>query len=164
MSKHEKAQLPDPNSSPELFENLLMRRVAAFFIDTFVLTLIVSVISIIGLVMGLFTFGVSWLALLVVLPLSIVAYYGATLGSEKRATIGMSVMDLVLTPARGGPMNGWAAFAHPLVFWITSWILPPFSLMVALFTPRRQMIHDYIMGTLMVRRSPMEQHWNRHAA
>lgn len=164
MNQNSITELPDPNTFPELFENLITRRVMAFVIDTFVLTLIVSVVAIIGFIMGLFTFGLSWFALLFVLPLSIVAYYGTTLGSEKRATIGMSVMDLVLTPARGGPMDGWTAFAHPLLFWITSWILPPFSLMVALFTPRRQMIHDYIMGTLMVRRSPMERHWREQSA
>jgi uncharacterized RDD family membrane protein YckC len=33
------------------------------------------------------------------------------------------------------------------------------TILFALFTPRRQMIHDLIMGTLMVRRSPMMQHW-----
>jgi uncharacterized RDD family membrane protein YckC len=45
------------------------------------------------------------------------------------------------------------------VFWVTVWISLPISLLVALLTPRRQMIHDLIVGTLMVRRSPMERHW-----
>ena len=114
--------------------------------------------------MGLMTFGAAWLALIFVVPLSIVAYYAKTLGSEKRATIGMGLMDLVLTPARGGPMNGGHSFLHPLIFWLTCWILPPFSYLIALFTPRRQMIHDLILGVLMVRRSPMDAHWDEQAA
>ena len=65
-----------------------------------------------------------------------------------------------MTPTRGAPLEGWAAFAHPLIYWLTCWVLPPFSLLVALFTPRRQLLHDLLLGTLMVRRSPMERHWD----
>ena len=32
---------------------------------------------------------------------------------------------------------------------------------VALFTPRQQMVHDLVTGTLMLRRSPMVRHWAR---
>ncbi len=45
------------------------------------------------------------------------------------------------------------------LFWITVWVAWPVSLLVALFTPRRQMVHDLVTGTLMLRRSPMERHW-----
>ncbi|VAW20806.1 hypothetical protein MNBD_ALPHA12-1595, partial [hydrothermal vent metagenome] len=89
-------------------------------------------------------------------------YYAATLGSSRRATIGMAIMDLVLTPTRGLPMDGWRAFLHPLVFWLTVWILPPVSLLIALFTPRRQLLHDLVVGALMLRRSPMDKHWARY--
>ena len=151
--------LPDPSTAPELFEGLLTRRVAAWFIDVLVMSAMIMVFSIVGLVAGFLTFGLAWLALIVVIPATVVLYYGATLGSAKRATLGMQAMDLVLTPTRGQPLNGPMAFVHAAVFWITIWISLPISLLVALFTPRRQMIHDLIVGTLMVRRSPMERHW-----
>ena len=151
--------LPDPSTAPELFEGLLTRRVAAWFIDVIVMSAMIMVFSIVGLVAGFLTFGLAWLALIVVIPATVVLYYGATLGSAKRATLGMQAMDLVLTPTRGQPLNGPMAFVHAAVFWITIWISLPISLLVALVTPRRQMIHDLIVGTLMVRRSPMERHW-----
>lgn len=69
------------------------------------------------------------------------------------------MMDIVLTPTRGRPLDGMMAVLHALVFWVIVWISWPFSLLIALFTPRRQMLHDLIVGTLMVRKSPMTRHW-----
>lgn len=156
--------IPDPQTAPELFEGLLTRRVFAFLIDLVVMGLLITAFAIVGLIAGFVTFGLGWLALLVVVPATIVLYYGATLGSPKRATLGMQAMDIVLTPTRGQPLDGWMAIIHAGVFWITTWISWPLSLLFALFTPRRQMIHDLVTGTLMVRRSPMERHWRDHSA
>lgn len=153
------ADLPDPATAPELFEGILTRRVLAYLIDVVIMAGLVAVVSVVGGVIGLLTFGLGWIALIVVIPLVIAAYYAATLGSHRRATIGMQLMDIVLTPARGQPLDGWAAVLHALLFWVTIWISWPVSLVFALFTPRRQMLHDLLLGVLMVRRSPMERHW-----
>lgn len=155
--------LPDPSTAPALFEGVLTRRVMAFFIDLFVMGLMILAFALVGLIAGFLTFGLAWLALIFVVPATIVLYYGATLGSSKRATLGMQAMDLVLTPTRGQPLDGWMAFIHAGVFWLTTWISWPLSLLFALFTPRRQMIHDLITGTLMLRRSPMVRHWQAHS-
>ena len=69
------------------------------------------------------------------------------------------MFDIVLTPTRGQPLDRWAILIHPIVFWITVWVAWPISLIVALFTPRQQMVQDLVTGTLMLRRSPMERHW-----
>ena len=156
--------LPDPATAPELFEGLLTRRVAAFFIDRFVMGMMIVSFAFVGLIAGFLTFGLAWLALVFVVPATIILYYGATLGSPRRATVGMQMMDIVLTPTRGQPLDGPMAFIHAGVFWITTWISWPVSLLFALFTPRRQMIHDLLTGTLMVRRSPMVRHWRSQSA
>ncbi|MHB1109220.1 MAG: RDD family protein [Devosia sp.] len=155
--------LPDPASAPELFESVLARRVMAFFIDSAIMIFVAAVISIIGVVAGFFTLGLAWLALPIAIPLILLGYYAATLGSPSRATIGMAAMDLVLTPTRGAPLDGWKILIHPLVFWITVWLAWPISLLIALLTPRREMVHDLIAGTLMLRRSPMVRHWQNQA-
>jgi uncharacterized RDD family membrane protein YckC len=155
--------LPDPATDPELFEGLLTRRSFAFLIDMVLIGTLILLFSLIGLVAGFLTFGLAWLALVVVVPASVVLYYAGTLGSSKRATIGMQAMDLVLTPTRGAPLDGWLAILHAAVFWLTVWISLPLSLLFILFTPRRQMIHDLVVGTLMVRRSPMVRHWQSHS-
>ncbi|ODT70961.1 MAG: hypothetical protein ABS75_10705 [Pelagibacterium sp. SCN 63-23] len=153
--------LPDPASAPELFDGLLTRRVVAYLIDMVLMGFIVIALSLAGVMVGLLTFGLGLVSLLFVVPAAIVIYYAATLGSHRRATVGMQMMDIVLTPTRGQPLDGWMAIFHALIFWITVWICWPISMLFALFTPRRQMIHDLIVGTLMVRRSPMMRHWQR---
>jgi len=160
------AALPDPETAPELFEGVLLRRMTAFVIDMVIIGMMLTVLTVVGGIAGFLTFGLAWLALIVIVPLSIVLYYAATLGSAQRATVGMQMMDIVLTPTRGRPLDGVMAVLHALVFWVTVWISWPFSLLFALFTPRRQMLHDLVVGTLMVRKSPMTRHWNayRHAA
>ena len=163
MNLHQTA-LPDPATAPELFDGVLSRRVFAFIIDLVILGAMVLAFSLVGLIAGFLTFGLAWAALVLVIPASIVLYYAATLGSPKRATVGMQMMDIVLTPTRGQPLDGWMAVIHAAIFWVTVWISWPLSLLIALFTPRRQMIHDLITGTLMVRRSPMVRHWRARSA
>jgi len=153
------SHLPDPATAPELFEGVLTRRVMAYFIDVAMLIAAVAVLSLVSMILGFFTFGIPWLLLPILIPLVVLGYYAATLGSPMRATIGMAMFDLVLTPARGRPLDGWAILIHPIVFWITVWIAWPISLIVALITPRRQMVQDLMTGTLMLRRSPMVRHW-----
>lgn len=160
MSDH----LPTPETAPDLFEGVLMRRIFAFGIDMAIVGVIVVATMIVGLIAGIFTFGVALLALPFAIVGMIVAYYAVTLGSHNRATLGMQAMDIVLTPTRGQPLNGVLAFVHTLVFWVTIWISWPISLAIALFTPRQQMIHDLVVGTLMVRRSPMDRHWRSQQA
>jgi uncharacterized RDD family membrane protein YckC len=155
------AELPNPQTAPELFEGVLSRRVMAFVIDFVLLLIISGILFVAGVIFGILTLGLGLLALPLVLPFAIVGYYALTLGSPARATIGMQAMDIVLTPTRGAPLDGWKILIHPLIFWITCWIAWPVSLAFALFTPRREMVHDLVTGTLMVRRSPMVRHWKR---
>lgn len=151
--------LPDPDTAPELFEGVLTRRVLAYGVDLILIGAIAVFATIVAVLAGFLTFGIAWLGAPVIIALSIAGYYAVTLGSHARATVGMRLFDIVLTPARGAPLQGWQAFAHPLLFWLTWWFLTPFSILLALFTPRRQMLHDLVLGMLMVRRSPMVRHW-----
>ena len=151
--------LPDPANAPAVFEGLLRRRVTAYFIDVVVMGALVLAVALAGGVLGFFTFGLAWASLVLLVPGAIVLYYAVTLGSPRRATIGMQMMDIVLTPTRGQALDGWLAVVHALLFWVTIWVSWPVTLLFALFTPRRQMIHDLVLGTLMVRRSPMARHW-----
>jgi uncharacterized RDD family membrane protein YckC len=151
--------LPDPATAPELFEGILTRRALAYLIDLALLIAICGVILLVGFIAGFFTFGVGWISLPIAIPVAVLGYYVLTLGSRMRATVGMQLMDIVLTPTRGAPLDGWKILIHPLVFWITVWVAWPISLVVALLTPRREMVQDLIAGTLMVRRSPMVNHW-----
>jgi uncharacterized RDD family membrane protein YckC len=160
MSDH----LPDPSVAPELFEGVLARRAVAWLIDCVIIGGITIAALLVGLVIGVVTLGLGLLALPFIIPIAILGYYAATLGSPMRATVGMQAMDIVLTPVRGTPLNGWSILVHPLLFWLTIWISWPFTILFALFTPRQQMIHDLVVGTLMLRRSPMQRFWRAGGA
>jgi len=154
--------LPTPTNSPELFEGVLMRRVIAFFIDGVILTVAIAVSAVVLGILGILTLGIAWLGYFILVPGVLFAYYVVTLGSSARATIGMQVMDIVLTPTRSAPLDGGLAVLHPIAGWIAQ-AFSPLVLFVPLFTQRRQMLHDLVVGTLMVRRSPMERFWKQEA-
>ncbi len=153
-----RADLPDPATSPELFDGVLIRRSIAFLIDTVIMSIGIAIAAVLLGILGVLTLGIAWLGYFILVPAVIILYYASTLGSSGRATIGMRVMDIVLTPTRTKPLDGVRAVLHPLIFWVTIWVFWPL-LAIALFTPRRQLLHDLFVGTLMVRRSPMERFW-----
>lgn len=153
-----KVKLPDPQKSPELFEDILQRRVIAFLIDFIIIAIIGIVISVLAGVAGVFTFGLAWLTLPLVGFIAPLLYYTLTLGGHTRSTVGMRKMDIVLTSTKSTYLDGWHIIAHVALFWM-SWAFSPLIFAIALFTPRRQLGHDLLVGTLMVRRSPMERHW-----
>jgi uncharacterized RDD family membrane protein YckC len=155
--------LPNPVDSPELFEGILTRRVCAFLIDCVIMGIAVTMVMLVAGILGLVTFGLTWLAIPVIVPVTFIAYYAVTLGSSSRATLGMRAMDIILTPTRETPLDGWMAMIHVVLFWISCSILTPFIVLIGLFTNRRQLLHDMIAGTLMVRRSPMVRHWQAYS-
>jgi len=133
----------------------LPRRVIAYLIDIAIMGVAIGAFWLFGLLLGIVTFGLAWLSLPLVVPVVVIAYYALTLGSSQQATIGMSLMDVRLVPTRGQSLSGIAMLLHPLLFWVSIWISWPVSLLFALVTPRQQMVHDLIAGTLMVRRSAL---------
>jgi uncharacterized RDD family membrane protein YckC len=146
--------LPDPVTAPDLFDGVLTRRVFAWLLDFFLIAVLTGVLALIGLLMGFLTFGLAWLGLPLAFPAAALLYYFVTLGIGAAATPGMALMDLRLTSTSEAPLNAGRRLAHPLLFWIGMWICWPVSLAIALFTPRRQMLHDLVLGMLMVRRGP----------
>ncbi len=156
-----RAHLPDPATAPELFEGILKRRVLAYILDLALIVALTVLLMIVGVIFGVLTFGLGMVALPFIIPASVILYYALTLGSRLRATMGMWTFDIVLTPVSGRPLDGWRVLIHPIAFWVTAWFSWPVSFAIALLTPRREMLHDYITGTLMVRRSPMVRHWRQ---
>jgi uncharacterized RDD family membrane protein YckC len=152
-------QLPNPQDNPELFEGILLRRMLAYIVDCVIICVFTVAVALVTVVVGVLTLGVALIALPFCFPIAVLLYYAATLGSERRSTIGMQFFDIVLTPTSGPPLDGWKVLIHPIVFWVTIWVFWPL-LFIGLFTQRRQLLHDMITGTLMLRRSPMERHWS----
>src|SRR5947209_16485103 len=146
----------DPYDQPELFRGVLTRRVIAFIIDLVVLAIPIVLAVIFIAVFGLITLGLGWLLFWLVSPMSIVwalVYYGLTLGGPHSATIGMRTMDLELRTWYGAPGYFVLGAAHALAFWVTISFLTPLILIVGLLNSRRRLLHDILLGTVIINRS-----------
>jgi uncharacterized RDD family membrane protein YckC len=143
----------DPAANPELFEGVLPRRVVAFAIDVIVIAIPLIVASMFIFVFGLITLGLGWSLFWLLSPASAVwaiVYYGLTLGRPASATIGMRAMDLQLRTWYGAPAYSVLGAVHAVVFWVTVSVLTPFILVVGLLNTRRRLLHDMVVGTVMI--------------
>ncbi len=153
MSIDIKPHAYDPAVNPELFEGVLSRRVIAFLIDFVVIAVPVVLAAMFIFVFGIVTLGLGF-ALYWLLPAGSViwaiVYFGATLGGPSSATIGMRVMDLEMRTWYGAPAYFVLGAVHAIVFWVSISALTPFVLLVAFFNERRRLLHDIVLGTVIV--------------
>jgi uncharacterized RDD family membrane protein YckC len=150
----------DPSLQPELFRGVLTRRVIAFLIDLIVLSIPIVLAILFIAVFGIVTLGLGWVLFWLVSPASIIwalVYYGASLGGPHSATLGMRVMDLELRTWYGAPSYFVLGAMHAVLFWISISVLSPLVLLVGLFNGRRRLLHDVVLGTVVINNSVRSQ-------
>jgi uncharacterized RDD family membrane protein YckC len=143
----------DPVSSPELFEGVLIRRAIAFFIDLAIITVPVLVAAMFIFLFGLFTLGLGWFLFWLLSPGAVIwalLYYGITFGGPASATIGMRMMDLEMRTWYGAPAYFVLGAVHAVVYWISVSALTPLILLVGLLNTRRRLLHDIVLGTVVI--------------
>ncbi len=146
----------DPWMQPELFRGVLTRRFFAFLIDLVVLSIPVILGVIFIAVFGVVTLGLGWALFWLVWPASIIwalVYYGSSLGGPHSATIGMRVMDLEMRTWYGAPSYFVLGAMHAVLFWVSLSIFTPLILLVGLFNGRRRLLHDMLLGTVIINNS-----------
>jgi uncharacterized RDD family membrane protein YckC len=147
----------DPALNPELFEGVLPRRVVAFIIDLIIIALPLIVAAIFIFVFGLVTFGLGWMLFWLMSPASVVwaiVYFGLTLGSPASATIGMRAMELEMRTWYGAPAYFLLGAVHAVVYWVSVSFLTPLILLVGLFNARKRLLHDMVIGTVVINTPP----------
>jgi uncharacterized RDD family membrane protein YckC len=143
----------DPIAQPELFEGVMSRRVIAFLIDLVVIAVPLALIAVFIVMFGIVTLGLGFLLFFVYWPIMVVwalLYYGLTLGSARSATVGMRVMDIELRTWYGAPSYFVLGATHGLGYWLSTTFLTPLILLIALFNDRRRLLHDIVLGTVVV--------------
>ena len=146
----------DPEFEPELFRGVLTRRVFAFLIDLVVLAVPVVVGYVFIALFGLLTLGLGWMLFWLAWPASVlwaIVYYGASLGGPHSATLGMRVMDLELRTWYGAPGYFVLGAMHAVLFWVSVSFLSPLVVLVGLFNGRRRLLHDFVLGTVVINTS-----------
>jgi uncharacterized RDD family membrane protein YckC len=150
----------DPDLQPELFRGVLTRRVFAFLIDLIVLSvpvvlgyIFLAVFSVITLGLGLILFWLAWPATIV----WAIVYYGTSIGGPHSATIGMRAMDLEVRTWYGAPGYFVLGACHAVLYWLSISFLTPLVLLIGLFNGRRRLLHDIILGTVVINSSVRTQ-------
>jgi uncharacterized RDD family membrane protein YckC len=143
----------DPVTQPELFAGVLERRVMAFLIDLIVIAVPLALFAVFIVIFGFVTLGLGFFLFFIYGPIAVVwalLYCGLTLGSPASATLGMRVMDLEMRTWYGAPCYFLLGAVHAITFWLSVSFLTPLVLLVGLFNERKRLLHDIVLGTVVI--------------
>lgn len=141
----------DPAVLPELYDGVRTRRILAFFIDACFIMALMVMASVVIVVLGVFTLGLGWLLLPLVWPFVAILYTMFTLGGRNCATPGMRMTGVKMHTWYGEPMYPLLALVNAIGFWFSVVVLTPFILLISLFSPRKRLLHDIVLGTVVIR-------------
>jgi uncharacterized RDD family membrane protein YckC len=147
----------DPRTQPELFDGVMSKRIIAFLVDAVLIVALMIPAALVVFVLGVVTLGIGWLLFPALFILVALGYVGLTLGGPASATPGMRMAGVEMRTWSGAPMFSLLAIIHALLFWFSVSFLTPFVLLVGLFTSRRQLLHDLLLGTVVVNYWPLHQ-------
>jgi uncharacterized RDD family membrane protein YckC len=147
-------QAYDPHADSALFEGVLQRRIIALMIDLFIIAVPVGVLGLFVFLFCTFSLKTNWTPLWLLAPLSIVwapVYYGTTIGEPASATMGMQAPGIELRTWYGARCFPELGAAHGFLFWVLAAALTPLVLVVGMFNARHQLLHDLLLGVVVVR-------------
>lgn len=148
----------DPVSNPELFSGVRSRRIFAFLIDVIVIALLTFGAGVVVFFLGVFTLGLGFL-LYGILPTAVALLYVAfTLGGPQASTLGMRAMGLEMRLWYGAKPYPLLAAVHAILFWFSISLLTPLVLLVSLFSDRKRLLHDLILGTIVINSAYHQSH------
>lgn len=150
-------QPADPPASglalPErALEGVRKRRIFAIAFDLAFVSLIVATLFVVLSVLGVVTFGLTWLLIPPLFPAVALLYNGLTISGPRRATPGMRLMDLEMRLVDGGRTPFLNAAVHAVLFYLSWTILTPFVLVVSLVSRNKRCLHDMLSGVVVTRR------------
>ncbi|GGD85969.1 RDD family protein [Aureimonas endophytica] len=137
--------------APRLYDGVRSRRVLSFLFDYLVVLLLAIPAAIVVFLLGILTLGIGWHLYAILLPAIAILYLAFTMGGSRQATLGMRFAGIRVEKLDGGRVDPPLAILHGVLFWASVTFLTPFVLLVALFTGRKQLLHDLLLGTVIVR-------------
>ncbi len=145
----------DPVTQPELFDGILSKRIVAFIIDAVLIVMLMIPAALMIFILGIVTLGIAWLLFPALFAIVALGYCALTLGGRASATPGMRFVGVEMRTWNGQKMFALLAVMHALIFWFSVGILTPFILLVGLFTRRRQLLHDLLLGVVALNAEPL---------
>ncbi len=138
--------LPDPETHPELYHDLIAKRFLAWVVDALVIAALVVIVVLATVLIALFFLPVVALAVSITYRWVMLSRFGATLG--------MMLAAIHLRHLDGRRPEPSVCFWHATIFSLgLSLVVPQLaSIGLMLTTPYRQGLNDVILGTTLVNR------------
>jgi len=134
-----------------LYDGVRTKRVMAFFIDYAIVLALCVPMAILVFFIGVFTLGLGFFLYPILFLLVALPYIGLSMGGPNQATPGMRMMGIRLARLDGRPVDFMLAIVHGVLFWALNAALTPFILLATLLLDRKQTVHDWLLGTVVVR-------------
>ena len=147
----------DAAAEPDLFDGILSKRIVAFVIDAVLIVALMLPAGLMVLILGIVTLGLAWLLFPVLFAIVALGYVALTLGGPASATLGMRAAGVEMRTWSGQKMFPLLAVMHALIFWFSVGLLTPLILLVGLFTERKQMLHDLLVGVVALNAGPLRR-------
>jgi uncharacterized RDD family membrane protein YckC len=149
--------LYDPSAEPDLYDGILAKRVVGFFIDAFLIVVLMIPAALMVFVLGFVTLFVAWLLFPVLFAIVALTYLALTLGGPRSATVGQRFAGVEFRTWSGQRMFPLLAVMHGLAFWFSVGLLTPLILLVGLLTYRKQLLHDLLLGVVALNASALHR-------
>ena len=132
-------------------EGVRTRRMLAFLFDY----AIVGALWLFSLVpvflLGILTLGLAWLLYPALGAIIALLYVGTTMSGPQQATWGMRFFSIRIERLDGTAVDFMTAVVHAVLFWAAHIVFTPLLLVVSLFTEKKQLVQDILLGTVVVR-------------
>ncbi|QIE44744.1 RDD family protein [Pseudohalocynthiibacter aestuariivivens] len=138
--------LPDPDTQPEFYADVPMKRLAAWGVDTVIILVFTLLATLLTAFVGLLFFPLLFLTLGFV-------YRTATLASGS-ATWGMRLMAIEFRTFNGEKFDLPAAALHTLGYTVSFGMIfvQAISVVLMMASPRGQGLSDLMLGTVAINR------------
>lgn len=139
-------QTPDPDTHPEFYDGIPMKRLLAWVVDMIVIIGLCLLVLPFTAFTGIFFFPV--------LMLLVGFFYRVITLTTGSATWGMRLMGMELRDLRDRPFDFGTALLHTLGYSV-SWAMAPLQLISVVLmcvTERKQGLSDMVLGTVAVNR------------
>lgn len=132
---------------------VLGSRIFAWIGDIVVLAILGTLVWFALGLLGIVTFGATWLLIPIATVATALGYAALTIGGPRQATWGMRMAGLRVETASGGRPDGLAAAVHALLFYVAAstvalWVL---DILCGVVRSDRRLGHDLLTGLVVVR-------------
>ncbi|AQZ52918.1 RDD family protein [Martelella mediterranea] len=135
----------------DAYSGVLSRRVLAFIFDYIVIAILWVPAAVLLFFVGIATLGLAFFLYPVLYFIVAALYFGFSLGGSAQASPGMRAMGLRMLRTDGLRIDFLTALVHLALFWLFNSLLTPLILLVGLFTDRKRLLHDFLIGAVVVR-------------